>query len=36
MNNVNQRIKIYYGEKYGLDISSEYGEGTIVTLNLPR
>jgi len=33
--NVDQRIKLYYGESYGLSISSELYEGTIVTLTLP-
>lgn len=35
MNNVNKRIKLYYGEAYGVDIASEYGIGTVVTLFLP-
>lgn len=35
MNNVNKRIKLYYGEAYGVDITSEYGIGTVVTLFLP-
>lgn len=35
MNNVNQRIKIYYGDDYGLDIDSILGKGTTVTINLP-
>lgn len=33
--NVDQRIKLYYGEEYGLDIQSEVFEGTIITLRLP-
>lgn len=33
--NVNQRIKLQYGEKYGLDITSEDGKGTMVTLKMP-
>jgi len=35
MINVNQRIKIHYGKQYGLNIESEFGKGTIVTLSLP-
>jgi two-component system, sensor histidine kinase YesM len=34
--NVDQRIKLYYGEAYGLLISSELYEGTIVTITLPQ
>jgi two-component system sensor histidine kinase YesM len=26
--NVNQRIRLYYGQRYGLTIDSEYGAGT--------
>lgn len=33
--NVNQRIKLYYGEKYGLEFESEIEKGTKITLNLP-
>lgn len=33
--NVDQRIKLYYGEEYGLLIGSELFEGTLVTLRLP-
>ncbi len=33
--NVNQRIKLYYGERYGLSISSEYNTGTSVRVVLP-
>ncbi|OOM82461.1 sensor histidine kinase YpdA [Clostridium puniceum] len=35
MINVNQRIKIRYGKQYGLNIESEFGKGTTVTLSLP-
>ncbi len=35
VNNVNDRIKMYYGENYGLHIESELYEGTIVTIKLP-
>lgn len=33
--NVNSRIKLYYGEKYGLKINSEKGKGTKVTIIIP-
>jgi two-component system sensor histidine kinase YesM len=33
--NVDQRIKLYYGDDYGLHIESELFEGTIVTFKLP-
>lgn len=33
--NVNERIKLYFGEEYGLKIDSEPDEGTTVTLCLP-
>lgn len=33
--NVDQRIKLYYGDDYGMDIKSELFEGTIITLVLP-
>ena len=33
--NVNQRIKLYYGKKYGLAYKSETGKGTTVTVTLP-
>lgn len=36
MKNVNQRIKIYYGNQYGLKITSELQVGTIVTFKLPK
>ncbi len=35
MNNVNQRIKLHYGDEYGLKIDSELGRGTKVILCLP-
>jgi two-component system, sensor histidine kinase YesM len=35
LNNVIERIKLYFGEKYGLEISSEVGKGTSVRINLP-
>jgi two-component system sensor histidine kinase YesM len=36
VSNVNQRIKLYYGHDYGLAIESEYGQGTRVSLVIPR
>jgi hypothetical protein len=33
--NVNERIKLYFGEAYGLTIDSEPDEGTKVTIHLP-
>lgn len=33
--NVNERIKLYFGEDYGLSIQSEPDEGTVVTIRLP-
>jgi two-component system sensor histidine kinase YesM len=33
--NVNQRIRLYYGQRYGLTITSEYGAGTTVGLTIP-
>ncbi len=34
--NINQRIKLYYGEEYGLFIRSQKGKGTSVVLTLPE
>ncbi|MOA06039.1 putative sensor-like histidine kinase [compost metagenome] len=33
--NVNVRIRLHYGEGYGLDISSQPGSGTVVRVRLP-
>lgn len=33
--NVHERIQLFYGEPYGLDLQSEWGKGTTVTLVLP-
>lgn len=33
--NVNERIKLYFGDGYGLSIESESDEGTTVTIRLP-
>ena len=35
LENVNQRIKLYYGKTYGAEIVSEQGKGTLVRLILP-
>lgn len=35
INNVNQRIKLYYGQQYGLAIESKYRHGTCVSLVIP-
>lgn len=34
--NVNRRIKIIFGDEYGIHVSSKAGKGTIVTLTLPK
>lgn len=36
LNNVNQRIKMYFGENYGLEILSVPGEGTKVMIHMPH
>jgi len=33
--NVNERIRLNFGEKYGIFIESRYGEGTVVSIVLP-
>jgi Predicted signal transduction protein with a C-terminal ATPase domain len=33
--NVNDRLKLLYGEKYGVSISSEPSKGTIMTITIP-
>ena len=33
--NVSERIKKYFGEKYGIEISSKKGEGTKITATIP-
>lgn len=35
LRNVNERIKLKYGETYGLSIRSQFGQGTIVSVRLP-
>lgn len=34
--NVNDRLAIYFGEKYGLSIESELDVGTTVTVRIPK
>jgi len=36
LENVNQRIRLYYGKEYGLAIDSAYSGGTRVTLEIPK
>ena len=36
LNNINVRLKLYYGREYGLLIDSEVGKGTTLSLHLPR
>jgi two-component system sensor histidine kinase YesM len=33
--NVNERIRLNFGENYGISIESIYGEGTVVSIILP-
>jgi two-component system sensor histidine kinase YesM len=35
LKNINNRIKLEYGEAYGLQIYSKKGEGTVVSIYLP-
>jgi two-component system sensor histidine kinase YesM len=35
INNVNTRIKLYYGKQYGLQVASEYQVGTCISLTIP-
>ncbi|WP_258042617.1 sensor histidine kinase [Paenibacillus sp. UNC499MF] len=34
--NVDQRIKLHFGDKYGLDVESEPGKGTCIGIMLPK
>ncbi len=36
LSNVHQRIQLYFGKKYGLEIESELDEGTTVHIHLPK
>ncbi|MDU0200642.1 cache domain-containing sensor histidine kinase [Paenibacillus sp. MAH-36] len=35
INNVDERLKLYYGKEYGVHIQSRLGEGTTVTIIIP-
>ena len=35
LNNVHQRIKLYFGSDYGLEIYSEPDEGTTIRIHMP-
>ncbi|MDR5582811.1 sensor histidine kinase [Paenibacillus larvae] len=35
LRNVHERIQIFYGIQYGVDIDSMIGEGTSVTITIP-
>lgn len=35
LKNVNRRIQLYYGKKYGIGIDSSPGKGTMVTIRIP-
>ncbi|MCX7711229.1 MAG: sensor histidine kinase [Clostridia bacterium] len=35
LRNINERIRLHYGDEYGIKIASEYGKGTTVTIELP-
>jgi two-component system sensor histidine kinase YesM len=34
--NVNDRIKIYFGDKYGISVKSELDVGTCVSIRIPK
>lgn len=36
LKNINRRLKIYYGEEYGLSIKSFEGIGTIIKVVIPK
>lgn len=36
LSNINQRLKLLYGEEYGLEIVSQKGKGTTVILRFPK
>lgn len=35
LRNVNRRIKLYYGDSYGLRLDSVLGRGTVITIEIP-
>ena len=34
--NVSERLRMRYGDRYGLRVSSVYGEGTVVSIRIPK
>ena len=36
MANVEQRLEVHYGREYGITVESTYGEGTTVTVRIPK
>lgn len=36
LRSVNERIKLYYGEEYGIMITSEESVGTVITIRIPQ
>ena len=36
MANVEQRLQMHYGRAYGMKVDSAYGEGTTVTVRIPK
>jgi two-component system sensor histidine kinase YesM len=36
LRNVNQRLQLFYGETYGLEVLSQAGEWTMVSMSLPK
>ena len=34
--NVNERIRLGFGEEYGISVESTYGVGTVVSITLPK
>ena len=36
LENINERLKLYYGDEYGLSIESELDAGTAVTITIPH
>lgn len=36
LKNVNDRLKIFFGQQYGIEIASRYGKGTGITVAIPK
>lgn len=36
LHNINERMKIYYGKEYGLQINAEEGKGTRICIRIPK